>query len=918
VKAVPAAAPAFGRLLRSHRRAAGLTQEALAERAGLSRRGLQHLEAGDALPHPATLDALLAALVLTLEDRARLRVVASAPPGSPRPAGAADDPPGPRRPTRSGRGPTTLPAPLTSFVGREREVATVVDLLRRDDVRLLTVTGPGGVGKTRVAQRAAAALADGFADGAYLVSLAPLRDPALVLPTIGQAVGARQARLADYLGAKRVLLVLDNCEHLLAAGPGVADLLAAGPGLKVLATSREALALSGERELPLRPLPPPDPQRPTAARLAGNDAVRLFVERAAAADPAFGLSDENAPAVARICRRLDGLPLALELAAARTRLLPPAALAARLESRLRVLAAGPRDAPPRHRTLRDALAWSYDLLGPDERALFRRLAVFAGGWTLEAAAAVCAAGRGGGEGDAGEGGDVLDRLGSLAAKSLLHPAPGPADEPRFAMLETTREYAQERLEDTGEGPTLRRRHAAHFLALAERAQPEHYGPAQVAWLDRVEREHDNLRAALRWFVAAGDARRGTRLATALGRFWWVRGHTGEARAWYVTLVELARRDQSRGGDGPATLARALTGAAMFAYLEGDEAALGALAAEAVALCRRLGDRRTLAEALHLLGHRYLDPGTDYAAARAQFEESASHYRAVGADWGLGWSLHCLASTVWQVGDGEAARRAYEESLRLFRAVGDNNMTAHPIGGLGVLAFDRGERERGRALLEESVTIFRASGDRRYLALELDRSGDLACEAGDSGAARRAYCESLAVAAELGARNQIAYTLEGFAMLAAAQAQPERALRLAGAAAALRDTAGRPRRPAERPRLERALAAARAALGPAAPGAWQRGRRLTTEQAIAAALEAPAGTGPERLTGREQDVVALLARGWSNRQIAARLAIAEGTARIHVERILGKLGFRSRAQVAAWAVQQADLCLSTDATAIRPP
>ena len=403
-----AEATTFGALLRRYRRAAGLTQEALAARAGQSRRGLQHLEAGDALPHPATLEALTAALALPPEDQAELwaagRPVAALRGGSPR-----------RPRMRSGR--THLPLPLTSFVGREREIGVLCDLLRRDDVRLLTVTGPPGVGKTRLSQSVAAALADDFLDGVYFVSLAPLQDPELVLPTIGQAVGARHAHLADFLAAKRVLLVLDNFEHLLAAGPRVAELLAACPGPKVLVTSRESLAVYGEHEFPLHPLPLPDVQSPVAL-LARNDAVRLFVERAAAADPAFSLSDENAPAVAQICRRLDGLPLALELAAARTRLLPPAALALRLELRLGALGAGARDVPTRHRTLRDALAWSYELLTAAEQALFRRISVFAGGWTLEAAQAVC------GNGSGTE--DMLDQLGSLAAKSLLQPVPGPS------------------------------------------------------------------------------------------------------------------------------------------------------------------------------------------------------------------------------------------------------------------------------------------------------------------------------------------------------------------------------------------------------------------------------------------------------------------------------------------------------------
>ncbi len=334
----------------------------------------------------------------------------------------------------------------------------------------------------------------------------------------------------------------------------------------------------------------------------------------------------------------------------------------------------------------------------------------------------------------------------------------------------------------------------------------------------------------------------TRLAAALRRFWWIRGHTVEARTWYTTLVERARRDQGRCGDALGTLARALTSAALFAYLQGASAALGLQASEAVALCRRLDERDTLAEALHLLGHYYLEPGTDYEAARAHFDDSAAQYRAVGDIWGVGWSLHCMATSVWQLGDNETARLAYEESLRLFLSVGDENMAAHPIGALGCLAFDGGERGRGRELVEASVARFRAFNDRHYLALQLHRGGYLACAAGDAKAAYRAYHESLTLAVESGFSDQISYALEGFAMLAAAQAQPERALYLAGAAAVVRVTTGRPRKPAERPRLQQALAAARAALGSAEEAVWQRGRRMTPQQAVDAALAALVGPG----------------------------------------------------------------------------
>jgi hypothetical protein len=366
----------------------------------------------------------------------------------------------------------------------------------------------------------------------------------------------------------------------------------------------------------------------------------------------------------------------------------------------------------------------------------------------------------------------------------------------------------------------------------------------------VPTRHRTLRAALRFFVHIEDSGRGTRLAAALRRFWWIRGHTDEARTWFTTLVELARRDQGPGGDALATLARALTGAALLAYLQGATAALGSHANEAVALCRRLDEQEMLAEALHLLGHYYLDPGTDYEAARAHFDASAAQYRAVGANWGVGWSLHCMATSVWQVGDKETARLAYEESLRWFRSVGDENMAAHPLGVLGCLAFDHGERGRGRELVDESVACFRAFNDRQYLALELRRAGDLAYADGDDEAAYRAYHESLTLAVEAGAMDQVAYGLEGFASWRPARRSPSARSTLpgrpppCGRPPAVR---GSPRKPAERPRLEQALAAARAALGSADEAVWQRGRRMTPQQAVEAALAAPVGPGAQAIS-----------------------------------------------------------------------
>ncbi|CAA9576383.1 MAG: Transcriptional regulator, AfsR family, partial [uncultured Thermomicrobiales bacterium] len=455
--------------------------------------------------------------------------------------------------------PHNLPMQPTPFLGREREVAEVTGLLRRGEARLLTLAGPGGVGKTHLALAAAAELLDAFPDGAWFVDLAPLADPALVPTAVATALGLREAggrppadAAANHLRDKAALLVLDNWEHLLGAAPFVADLLAACPRLAVLATSRAPLRLRGEREHPVGPLALADPAADAAA-LAGSEAVALFVERARAVKPGFALDETNAVAVAGIVRRLDGLPLAIELAAARVRVLAPPALLARLDRALPLLTSGPRDAPARQRTLRDAIAWSHGLLSPDERDLFRRLAVFVGGFTLEATEAVA---------DLGGELDALGGLEGLAEDSLLRPAEGPGGEPRFTMLATVREFAREQLEASGEAAVAHGRHAAFFTVLAESAAPELTGPDQGAWLARLEAEHDNLRAALVW-AEGHEPESCLRLAGALWRFWYARGHLAEGLRRLEAAV--ARAD----GRPADACARALLGAGVLADLQGD-------------------------------------------------------------------------------------------------------------------------------------------------------------------------------------------------------------------------------------------------------------------------------------------------------------------------------------------------------------
>ena len=777
-----------------------------------------------------------------------------------------------------------LPAQSTRLIGREAEVAAVDARLCDPAVRLLTITGPGGVGKTRLALAVANRARDAFPDGVVFVDLSPLRDAGLVLPTIARALGAPETdtrppeeRIAAAVGDRALLLVLDNFEQLLDTAPKLPPLLAACPRLTLLVTSRAALRLRDEHAWPVPPLATPPSDSPgDLPALAEVPAVTLFVARARERLPDFALTPDNAAAVAAICRRLEGLPLAIELAAGRLPLLPPAALLARLDHALAVLAGGPRDAPQRQRTLRATLDCSHDLLNDGERALFRRLAVFVGGWTLEAAEAVCAD-----EHDV----DVVEGLAVLVDHSLVRPLPdGPAGEPRFQMLETVREYAAEQLADDPQADVTRRRHAEFFLALAERTAPELHRAQQALVLGRLEAELDNLRAALRWTVGARMWEPGLRLAAALHWFWIIRGHLAEGQQW---------SDQLLGGAvGVDLRLRASLGvsAASLASLQGDCERAYSLLDEALALALELQDRQIIAHALNILGR-----------------------------------------VAYRRGDTAGAQTHYEESLALFRQLGFTRDIAGLLNNLGIVTSYEGDLTRARALYEESAATFRELGDLKHVAMAIRNLAGICLDQGEQERAEALYQESLALDRQLGDTLSIAICFEGLATVAVEREQMERAARLLGAAAPVRAALGAPRHPKQQERYERAVRAARSSLGEDVfESAYADGQSLSADAAVDEALAAgdPVGAAPhaaeplqaeatyptvldypERedvsaassgLSARELEVLRLLAAGKSNREIADALVISLNTVARHVSNIFDKVGAQNRTEVAAFA------------------
>lgn len=806
----------FGTMLRHGRVAAGLTQEALAERSGLGVRSIQGLERGETQPRRDTLRRLSAALQLSAEQFAAFARAGQPAPRLRHPPSPNSGAVGRDRATAPGRR-HNLPLQLTTFVGRERELGQLTERLH--STRLLTLTGTGGCGKTRLALQVAAvaAAADEYADGVWLVELAALADPGLVDQSVAAAVGVPEApgqpiraTLLTELGPRQLLLIVDNCEHLIAACAELADaILRICPRVRILATSREPLGIAGEvawRVPSLSVAPIARPPRPDD--LLAYEAVRLFVERAAAAQPSFALTDQNAAAVAHICRRLDGIPLAIELGARRVTALTVQQIAARLAERFRLLTGGSRAALPRQQTLAATVDWSYNLLGPSERTVFGRLAVFAGSFTLEAAEAVCAACGVGGQhsGHASSAAavstrdsralvcaeDVLDLLTGLVEKSLVTAEEGEIGAERYRLLETLRQYARERLVARGESEDIGRRHAVHYLDRAVEAGRHLQGPEQVTWLDRLERDHENLRAALRWAIEHAAAEVGLRLAAGLGYFWYFRGHFSESRTLQAAVLALPA-----GPELAALRTELLRGMGMLALRQGDYPAARAALEEGLAIARQVGDRRVLAPTLTTLGFvaRVQD---DYPAARPALQEGLTVACEVGDTFHTAMALHHLGLLALEADrDLDAAWSLNEQSLALYRQLGNRRMAAVVVGNMGRVARARGDLAAARAELAESVVALSAIGDP-------------------------------------GPIPQMLYTL---AAVHADEGSLEGAIRLQAAATKLEEVVGTSVWPANRRESEGWLERARAVLGEASvTSAWAQGQAMTMERAVAYALE----------------------------------------------------------------------------------
>jgi predicted ATPase/class 3 adenylate cyclase len=731
-----------------------------------------------------------------------------------------------------------LPLQATPLIGREREVEAVCGLLRSPETRLLTLLGTGGTGKTRVGLQVAAELVDDFEDGVFFVPIAAITDPTLVAPTIARVLGLSEGGaqppeelLEGYLRDRQMLLLLDNLEQVLEAAPVVDRLLSTAAGLKILATSRTPLGLYGEYEFPIPPLSLPDPESlPPLENLTSYEAVRLFLERARAVKPDFALTEENAPVVVEICARLDGLPLAIELAAARIKLLAPRVLLERLGKPLKILTGGARNLPERQRTLRNAIEWSYGLLDDGEKMLFGRLGVFSSGATLEAMEAVCDA-----EEDLPT--DVFEGASSLLDKGLLRQEEGAGGEPRFVMLETIHEFANAKLEGSGEAEAVRRAHAEYFLALAEEAEPMLWGAEDAAWLDRLEREHDNMRAALSWAIEHEEGELALRVGGALWRFWYMEGYHGEGRRWLEAAL-----GKEWGAAAAEARARALEGVGWLASGQGDLDRAQAAAKEGLKLSTDAGLGDVVAADLqNVLGEAVARQRGDYEWAEELLTESLALHRKAGDIRGVAWSLANLANVSSARGNYEQAKKLYEEGLALSRELNGAELLGAYLINLGYESLLEGEPERATALNEEAAELYRKRGLRDGLQYALDNLGWATLLRGNYELAETLHKQSLTVSQDLGDKLIASESLEGLACTAGAQGKAERSAILFGAAEGLREAEGYKQAPRDHSLREPYLTAARSLVDEAAwSAAREKGRSMAFEDAVVYALGKPHG------------------------------------------------------------------------------
>jgi predicted ATPase/DNA-binding CsgD family transcriptional regulator len=808
------------------------------------------------------------------------------------------------------RSVTGLTAPATPLIGREDEIERVLALVTDPAVRIVTITGPGGAGKTRLSLAVVERVADRFPAGVTLLGLADLTAPERAIEAIADAYGAPPhrdaaplARAAAAAPREASLLVLDNLEQIPGLAAPIATLAGAVPALTVLATSRSALRIRGEREVQLSPLRLPDPalwNDPDA--LKSNPAVRLFLDRAQAVQPDFVLDRESAPAVAEMCVRLDGLPLAIELAAARVRLLPPASLLPRLADNLGLLAGGPRDLPARQQTLRAAIAWSYDMLHAAEQVLFRRLGIFRRGAPLDAIEAIAAV--------EPAIDDPFDVLTNLVDQSLLRQEEYATGTPRFVMLETIRTYAAEQLAGTPEERSIYDAHAHWVSALAHDADAHLGGSEQGAWLTRLDAEAENIRTALHWLIGSGQHEAAQALGGDLLRWWDARGRFSEAREWLGRALA--------GGPAPGpTGARALSAAAVFARRQADYPEAERLYTESLAISRALRDEIGIASAINNLGVLASDQGHP-DLARERYEEALAIFRKLDNDWRVAATLINLGPVARRLGQLDLAAQRYQEALTIYRRLGDRQRAAIVLNNLGVLAITGKNAERAATLFQEALKGFQALNDRPGIALALRNLGEAQYELGDPASAAVSYREALQRYLEQGNRSGTLECIEGLALCALAGPEPEQGARLAGSAAILRLAFSIEADPADRDRLDRALAHARSEHGRSRlTNAYEAGKTLDLDAAIAAALETesaaplaataqtasePLPIGATSLTKREREVLRLLTQGKSDKEIGDELFISPRTAMTHVANLLGKLEVPSRTAAAALALR----------------